>query len=282
MDTVDVERYRKRLLGIAYRILGTMSDAEDVAQETFLRWYHGGHSTSPPEAWLITVATRHSIDRLRARKKEQYLGPWRPEPVASDVESNPEARAVAEADLSLAYLWMLERLSPEERAALLLREVFGYSYQEIASILERSVGACRQSVSRAKKSVKNEKRGTIPENKDDLLRHFLHAMQTRDEAALVKLVASDARWIADGGGKIVGAATHIVNGHDRVSRMAFGVSRKFEGKVHGEIIGLLGEAAIAWKMGDHIFDVMSIASDGKHIGLFLSVLNPQKLRHLAA
>lgn len=159
MDVQYAEQYRKRLLGIAYRILGTMSDAEDVAQEALLRWYRSAKDARSPEGWPITVATRLSIDRLRARKNEQYAGPWLPEPVATDVESNPEARAVVETDLSMAFLLMLERLTPEERAALILREVFGRPYEEIATIFDRRADSCRQLVHRAKAAVQRDKSG---------------------------------------------------------------------------------------------------------------------------
>lgn len=275
----NVEYHRGRLLGIAYRVLGSMTDAEDVVQETFLRWYRHAPEVRSAEPWLVTVATRLAIDRLRIRQREQYVGPWLPEPVANDIDGNPESRAVAEADLSIAFLCVLERLTPEERVALVLREVFGYSYDELSEIIARRQDACRQLVHRAKVAVRSDRKKyeISASEKERLVRRFLKAMETGDQADVLQLVAPDSRWIADGGGKAVGAATQILEGHHRVSSMAVGLSRKISGLLSGEVIQLLGEPAIAWKLGDSVVDVIAIDTDGTHINGFYCILNPDKL-----
>lgn len=281
-DNLALER--AHLLDIVYRILGSMSDTEDVVQETLLRWHRKApDDVRSPRAWLVTVATRLAIDRLRARKTEHYVGPWLPEPVASDVHSNPEARAVAEADLSLAFLSMLERLTPEERAALILREVFQYSYDDISSIFDRRQDACRQLVHRAKSAVRgNRKRKMVrPADKERIVRLLLRAMESGDEITVLQLVAPDSHWISDGGGKVVGAATRIVKGYDRVTRLALGLSRRFVGRIAGRIVSLLGESAIAWYDGDALVDVVAIETDGERINGFYSVLNPDKLTRVS-
>jgi len=143
---------RPRLFAIAYRMLGTRADAEDVLQDAWLRWHHADQATlQSAEAWLVTVVTRLAIDRLRAAKteREAYVGWWLPEPLVELDERTPEAAAELAGELSVALLWVLERLSPEERAAFLLRQVFDHDYDEIATLLGKSEAACRQMVHRA-------------------------------------------------------------------------------------------------------------------------------------
>ncbi|HEX6630565.1 MAG TPA: sigma-70 family RNA polymerase sigma factor, partial [Gemmatimonadaceae bacterium] len=152
-DGTVFERHRARLFGIAYRMLGSVHDAEDVVQEAYLRWHRtDAAAVRAPEAWLVAVTTRLSIDRLRQTvvERERYTGAWLPEPIATGPEYAADRRADLASDLSMAFLVLLERLAPEERAALLLHDVFDSGYDEIARVLERSEAACRQLVHRAR------------------------------------------------------------------------------------------------------------------------------------
>src|SRR5690348_8683877 len=195
----EFERHRPRLFGIAYRMLGSRTDAEDVLQDAYLRWHRGtAEELRSAEAWLVTAVTRLCIDRLRAARteREAYVGPWLPEPLIGDTAPTPDARAELSSSLSIAFLVVLEQLAPEERAAFLLHEVFDSDYAEIAEILGKSEAACRQIVSRARKRVReNRPRVKVTEvARQRLLDRFVNAVQTQDKDALLALFAQDATW----------------------------------------------------------------------------------------
>src|SRR5688500_4711444 len=247
-DASMYERHWPRLWGIAYRMLGSVQDAEDVVQESFLRW-HGAdvEAVRMPEAWLVRVATRLSIDRLRlaASAREQYIGDWLPEPIATDDDSAPDRGVEQASDLSIGFLMLLERLGPEERAALLLREVFDAEYREIAEVLEKSEAACRQMVHRARVRVRSDhQRFFVPsEAKEQLLERFLEALAADDKDALLALVTDDATWISDSGGR-VRAARNVVRGADRIVRFALGIQHKWGSMLHHSVARINGEPAI--------------------------------------
>jgi RNA polymerase sigma-70 factor (ECF subfamily) len=214
---------RPRLFAIAYRMLGTRADAEDVLQDAWLRW----HQTDPTalqsaEAWLVTVVTRLSIDRLRAAKteREAYIGWWLPEPLVELDERTPEAAAELAGDLSVALLWVLERLSPEERAAFLLRQVFDHDYAEIAGLLGKTEAACRQMVHRAADRVQQERpRFDVSQDAHrSLLQKFMEAARTGQQDAIRALLADDVQLVGDGGGKVP-AFLHIVRDPDQVTQI---------------------------------------------------------------
>src|SRR5262249_28422460 len=196
---------RPRLYGIAYRMLGSRADAEDMLQEAYLRWHRSDpERVQTPQAWLVTTVTRLCIDRLRAARteREAYVGPWLPEPLIG--ESPPADRgAELASDLSVAFLVVLERLAPEERAAFLLHDVFDCEYAEIARILGKSETACRQIVHRAREHVRRERpRFHVSEAaRAKLLERFVAALRAQDHSALLALFAQDATWTSDGGGK---------------------------------------------------------------------------------
>src|SRR6266480_4359069 len=208
------ESYRTYLFAIAYRMLGSAMDAQDMVQETYLRY-----STTPPEtitslkAFLTTIITRLCMDQLHLarRKREVYPGPWLPEPIitTTTLESiNPEERVEREESISLAFLMLLEQLQPLERAVFLLREVFEYEYAEIAAFLDKSEVACRQWFSRAKKHLADRRPRfpPSPETHRQLLSGFLKAIQMGDMTTLMDMLAEDVTLWADGGGKVRGAA----------------------------------------------------------------------------
>lgn len=283
----DVEQYRRRLAGIAYRVLGSMSEAEDAVQEAYLRWHQqSGADVRVPEAWLTTVVTRICIDRARAmaRQRENYPGPWLPEPVSADSRLAPERRAEIAGDLSIALLVLLQNMSVEERVAFVLREGFGYSYEEIAAILQKKQDACRQLVHRAKHAIQSGRRqrnDVAREQHERILRRFLAAMEDGDEQTVLALIAPDATWTADGGGKAVGASIRILHGI-AVGKLAAGIAAKARGLASCGIVMLAGEPAIAWWYQGRLHGVWTIDTDGERIAAFHNVLNPDKLNRVSA
>jgi RNA polymerase sigma-70 factor (ECF subfamily) len=274
------EALRGRLFGLAYRMLGSRAEAEDLVQETYVRWHQTEHgSIENPEAWLVTTTTRLAIDRLRRLKteREAYVGPWLPEPIVTDAP--PDRDLDLAADLSMAFLTLLERLGPEERAALLLHDVFDVGYREIASVIERSEAACRQVVHRARERVRGDrKRFDVTESvKVDLLQRFMAATEARDEQALLELFAPDATWTADGGGKSAAAPLPIV-GNDRIARLVIGLREKFWAPDRTlEVATVNGEPGLRMRDGNRLTATMSIATDGERIFAVYAVVNPDKL-----
>jgi RNA polymerase sigma-70 factor (ECF subfamily) len=275
------EALRGRLFGLAYRMLGSRAEAEDIVQEAYLRWHETDRrQIENPEAWLVTAATRLAIDRLRRLKteREAYTGPWLPEPMVTRTPS-PDYHLDLADDLSIAFLTLLERLAPEERAAFLLHDVFDVGYGEIAGVLDRSEAACRQVVHRARERVRSDrKRFEVSDSaKTSMLEKFVAAMEARNEQALLALFAPDASWTADGGGK-VGAAPHPILGAERIARLVIGLREKFwaDGRVI-EVASINGEPGLCIRDGDRLTATMSIATDGERIYAVYAVVNPDKL-----
>ena len=278
-------RHRDRLLGIAYRMLGTVADAEDVLQDVYLRWHQADHAAvQNAEAWLVAVTTRLSIDRSRAAaaERERYVGSWLPEPIATSAESVTDRNAELASDLSMAFLVLLERLAPEERAALLLRDVFDAGYDEIARVLEKSESACRQMVHRARTRVSGERaRFDVPvETKERLLDRFLAALHADDRDAMMAVIAEDATFAADGGGKVA-AIRHVIQGAQKIARFLLAIESKWGRETRHVVQWINGEPAIVSYFGEQVFSTTSVESDGEHITAFYRVLNPEKLRHAA-
>ena len=205
MTDRELEALRRHGFGVAYRMLGSVSEAEDVAQEALLRLTRQDDPIDEPAAWMTTVTTRLSINVLRSARarREAYVGPWLPEPLLEDPTPGPAARAELADSLSLAMLALLERLTPVERAAYLLREVFGYEYAEIAVVIERTEVNSRQLVTRARKHLEASRPRFDADEaaRDELLERFLAAAEEGDLEALEELLAKDAALYADSGGK---------------------------------------------------------------------------------
>jgi len=275
------EAHRGRLWGVAYRMLGSRADADDMVQEAYLRW-HGAPTAEvrTPEAWLVTTTTRLCIDRLRQLRteREAYIGPWLPEPL---VEEAPAADAATElaSDLSMAFLALLERLAPEERAAFLLHDVFESDYDEIAGALGKSEAACRQIVSRARRRVREERPRVqvSAAARERLVESFMRAIELRDRDALLALFADEAALTSDGGGKAK-AAHKVVRGGASVVRFLLGVLRVAHGHLELEKVVVNGETGLAVRVDGQLVSVMSFATDGRQILGVYSVLNPDKLR----
>jgi RNA polymerase sigma-70 factor, ECF subfamily len=280
----DVERLRPRLFGIAYRMLGDVEEARDVVQEGYLRWHQAARAdVVAPEGWLVAAVTRVAIDRLRraATERAAYAGPWLPVPLAT--EPPPDRDAELASDLSMALLVLLERLAPEERAAFLLRDVFDAGYDEIARVLERSEAAARQVVHRARTRVRaGQARFAAPRDAHGrLLARFVEAVHAGDRDALLAVLAPDATFTSDGGGK-AGAARRVIHGADRVARLFLGIERKWSHLVTHRLAPVNGEPAIISEAMGRVIAVTAFASDGARLTDGFRVLNPDKLRHVGA
>jgi RNA polymerase sigma-70 factor (ECF subfamily) len=283
------ETYRAYLFSIAYRMLGSAMDAEDMVQETYLH----ARSTPPdaiasPRAFLTTILTRLCMDQLhRARRqRETYLGPWLPEPI-SDADAlaaaNPAERVDTEESVSLAFLVLLEQLHPVERAVFLLREVFEYDYGEIAAFLGKSEMNCRQAFSRAKKHLAKHRPRfpASPETHRQLLTSFLQAVQGGDTAALMNLLSEEVVLWADGGGKVKGAATRPVAGRLAVARFSIGATQRFlPAGSRVEVADINRQPAIVIRGADRVYLVLTIEVEVHTIRAVRIVANPEKLAHV--
>ena len=279
------QQYRPRLFGLAYRMLGTPADAEDVLHDAWLRLHaQDVAELDDPEAWLVTVTTRLALDRLRRAKaeREHYTGPWLPEPLVPDAE-HPEAEAERSETLTLSFLLLLERLSPEERAALLLHEVFDYSHGEAAAILGIAEDACRQRVHRAKQRLRDGRpRFSVDQAAQRrLLQRFVAAMAEPTLDTLQALFAEDAVHISDGGG-VARATLHPLYGAERLARLYLQLGRNLHGaEARYEAITLNGAPALLLRNDDMLIAAMWIECDGERITAIHALRHPDKLARLA-
>ncbi|MBO9715599.1 MAG: RNA polymerase sigma-70 factor [Pseudoxanthomonas sp.] len=293
MDTTaPFQTHRPRLLALAYRLLGSRADAEDVVQDAWLRWHQADRSAiADPEAWLVTATTRLGIDRLRAlrARREHYVGPWLPEPARiedgdafhderADQAPGPAQAAETAEQVSLAFLAVLERLGAEERAAFLLKEAFDYDYAQIAALLGQSETNCRQMVHRARQrlAAARPRFEVSPQRHRALLEKFMHAAQLGDRAALEDLLHADARLVSDGGGKAL-AVTRPLLGSERIARLFWAAYRRHDATVAWRIGRVNGEPAILRYRGNVLVAVMVAITDGERITELFNVANPDKL-----
>ena len=285
-----LEELRPGAFAVAYRMLGSVSEAEDIVQEALLRLHlklREGERIESPRAYLSTIVTRMCINQLQSARvrRESYVGEWLPEPLVDDLPSDPADHAEVADSLSLAFLVLLENLTPEQRAAFLLREVFDYPYEQIAAIIGTAEDNARQLVSRARKHV-NEARPRFEashERREQLASSFFAALRDGDLQALEKLLADDVVVHADGGG-LVRAITRPLYGRDRVARLLLKGMRAagpFGGwslrplQVNGQPGAMRCDAAGSLSA----VLVLDIADDG-HIHAVRAIANPDKLRHL--
>ncbi|MFI0505540.1 RNA polymerase sigma-70 factor [Streptomyces albogriseolus] len=283
------EEHRPVLMGVAYRMLGRVADAEDVVQDAWLRW-SGGDRTAvrEPRGFLVRITTRLAVDRLRQIKArgETYVGPWLPEPYATDfgggVTDTAERAELADS-VSLAVLVVMETLSPLERAVFVLREAFGYPYADIAAVLDRGEAAVRQLAARARRHV-DERRPRYdvdPAHRRDLTERFLDAAAGGDLARLMELLAPDVRLVGDSGGK-ARAPLRVLDGADHVGRFFVGVAAKGLPDASVRMAELNGGPAVLVLSGGKPDTVVQIDADGDRIRTVYVVRNPDKLAALAA
>jgi RNA polymerase sigma-70 factor (ECF subfamily) len=289
------EPYRRRLLGLAYRMLGSMADAEDAVQETYLRW-HGTNreAISDPRAFLMTTTTRICLDMLtsaRARR-EEYVGPWLPEPIVDTAALAPDSETELAEDLSIALLLTLDRLSSLERAAFLLHDVFDFSFAEVARALDRSEAACRQLASRARAHVRAARpRGAVAPHASSpeidarhaaLLSTFITATRSGDLQALTSLLAADVRVVTDGGGKAA-AALNVIEGTDRAARFLVGAARKgWRDDFTLRLATINGLPGVIVDAPGGPVQTSAFEIEGGVITALYIVRNPDKLQHLGA
>ncbi|HEX6993354.1 MAG TPA: RNA polymerase sigma factor SigJ [Gammaproteobacteria bacterium] len=279
------DEQRPRLFGLAYRMLSTRADAEDVLQDAYLRWRSiDGDRIDSAQAWLTTVVTRLAIDRLRRARieREAYFGPWLPEPLSEDDVPSPEAALELEGDLSIAFLVLLETLSPQERAAFLLHDVFDEDYADVAKMLGKSEAACRQMVHRARERVTAKRRRFVvdDETRIRMLRKFIDAAASGDRDAIKALFAPDAKHVSDGGGK-GRAAIRPLHGAERIAWLWFAVAARSRGRVERRIVRVNGEPAFATWFDGRLHSVAVLETDGERIYSHYTIANPDKLRSFA-
>ena len=281
------DQYRGLLFSIAYRMVGSVTDAEDMLQETFIRWQQASNGDiRSPKAFLITIVSRLCINHLQSARvqREEYVGEWLPEPLVTDPSGDPLGILQADESLSMAFLVLLERLTPVERAVFLLREVFDYKYSEIAAALNLTEANCRQILRRSRQHVRAVRprfRASARE-RDDLLERFLQATGNGDMEALVGLLSSDVVLHSDGGGKAL-AVPKPIYGSDRVARGILGALRKLVPKnLVQRIVQINGEPGLVNYLDGQPFSVLSLdVSEGRIRSIYL-VTNPEKLSHLPA
>ncbi len=278
-------RHRPLLLSIAYRMLGTWADAEDMVQDTFVRWQRAAEQEiASPRAFLVTITSRLCINHLESARvrREEYVGQWLPEPFVSAPGGDPDAIVHVDESVSMAFLVLLERLTPPERAVFLLREVFDYPYEEIATVVGQSATTCRQILTRARRHVSEARRcaPVSPQHRVALVERFVEASAGGDLRRLVALLAEDVVLYADGGGKAA-AIPRPVRGAERVSRLLANAVRKFIPEdVERRVLEVNGAPAIVTFRHGAPLSVVSLDVDGDRITAIYIVSNPDKLHRL--
>jgi RNA polymerase sigma-70 factor (ECF subfamily) len=285
---------RRRLINLAYRLLGSLAEAEDAVQETYARWYamsaQQQDAIASPGAWLTTVASRICLDLLgsaRARR-ERYVGQWVPEPLPEQAEwisgrpggatPDPADRVTLDESVSMAFLVVLESMTPAERVALILHDVFGYSFPEVAEMAGRTPAACRQLASSARRRLRAARvPATPPARQARLVREFRRAWQARDIGALIGLLDPGARMVADGGG-LASAALHPIEGGEHVARYLADLAGRTPGVVTIMERTVNGQPGLVAQQDGVIVTVFAFDIAGDRITRIWAVRNPDKLR----
>jgi RNA polymerase sigma-70 factor (TIGR02957 family) len=288
IELEQLERYRGLLFSIAYRMVGEVGDAEDVVQEAYIRAHRvlaDGGDIHEPKAFLTEVTTRLAIDHLRSARvrRERYVGPWLPEPLVEDTEPSPEERTEEIESLSIAFLVVLETLSPVERAVFLLHDVFGFDFEEVAAAVDRSAANARQIAVRARKHIeaRRPRFDPSPERKQELAERFFAAISGADVDGLVQMLSKDAVMVADGGGKGQ-ALTKPVQGAMQIARFLAGLGRaakQQDGRF--TLVTVNGQpGAIAHIEGGHVVSTVSLEIAEDKVVAIHAVVNPDKLERV--
>ncbi|MDG4826435.1 RNA polymerase sigma factor SigJ [Asanoa sp. WMMD1127] len=284
-DLNEIMSERRQLINVAYRLLGSLADAEDVVQETYARWYAMSRAqqeaVESPGAWLTTVASRICLDQLRSARarRERYVGEWVPEPLPENATgvTDPADRVTLDESVSMAFLVVLDSMTPAERVAFVLHDVFRYPFGEVAEIVGRTPAACRQLASSARKRIGDARPSTAPDaQRAGLVRDFKRAWEAQDIEGLVGLLDPDATAVGDGGG-VVNAAPHPIVGGPDVARYMANLAVRASGvtlverTVNGDpgLVGVLDGTTVV---------VMAFDVAGDRISRIWAVLNPEKLR----
>lgn len=288
------ETYRPLLFSIAYRMLGSAMEAEDIVQDVYLRWQRTApEAVRSPKAFLSTIVTRLCLNQLESARsrRETYIGFWLPEPVLTGPDAgpahtvltaSPAEQAELHESISLAFLVLLEQLTPVERAVFLLREVFNYDYAEIAGILDKNEPACRQLFSRARQHIARHRPRfkPAPDHHRRLLGEFMQAVSTGELNELVSLLADDVTMWADGGGKVRGAATQTLHGPIVVAQFVLGSTRFLPPDYQAEIAEVNGQPAAIVRVDHEAILIIAIEVDGDHVREIRVIGNPDKLKRV--
>ncbi len=285
MDTTQTfTQYRPLLFSIAYKMLGSVMEAEDIVQEAFLRWRENvGEEIRSPKSYLSTIVTRLSIDRLRSAQlqRESYIGPWLPEPLITEKGQSTAEIVSTNEHISMAFLVLLERLSPVERAVFLLREVFDYDYSDIAEIVDKSEANCRQIFRRAKLRVdESQNRFNPPPTKQQMMvQQFLNTVSSGDMSGLINLLSEDIGLYSDGGGKVT-AARKPVLGSQKVATFLFNLSKRAPPDYSFQVTWINGQIGIINYFGRLPQSVFTFDLEGDQIKKIYAVVNPDKLKNI--
>jgi RNA polymerase sigma-70 factor (ECF subfamily) len=280
-----LDEYRPLLFSIAYRMTGSVADAEDMLQETFIRWQEARRSdVVSAKAFLVTIVTRLCINHLQSARvqREQYVGQWLPEPIATGPEGDPSLVVGTDDSLSVAFLVLLERLTPAERAIFLLREVFDYEYPDIASTLGRSEAGCRQLFRRAQQNIGAARRRFTASaaERRQLLERFLQAARSEDLTGLLDLFSSNVVLRSDGGGKAI-AVPNLIQGAENVARAILGSLGKLVPKnLVSRTTQMNGAPAIISYLNRKPYSVISLGVGEEHVLEIYVLTNPDKFSHL--
>jgi len=277
----EFEAHRNLLFAIAYRMVGTVSDAEDLVQEAYVRWQGSAGEVQAPKAFLTTVVTRLAIDHLKSARvrRETYIGPWLPEPLLTVQSPSADQNLALAESLSTAFLILLEHLTPVERAAFLLREIFDYDYDEIAAVLDKNEANCRQIVKRAKDHLQGRQRH-LPVSRhaqEALLVEFRKACEQGDMEGLLAILSDDAILYSDGGGKIA-AAVNPIYGADRVARFLLGITAKGGPGRVARVAEVNGAPGLIVERDGVLDSIISFELNGDKIQTIYGVRNPDKLK----
>jgi RNA polymerase sigma-70 factor (ECF subfamily) len=286
VDSLETyEEWRPFLFGIAYRMLGSVTDAEDILQEAFLRW-HGAdrEPIESPKAWLSTVVTRLCINHLNSARvqREHYVGPWLPEPIVTDPADPHRDNGQLAESLSQAFLVLLESLGPTERAVFLLREVFNYEFEEIAHIVGKNAANCRQLLSRARQYVADKKPRfeSSPAQAEGILNQFLQSLESGEVDSLLAVLSDDVSVVTDGGG-FTNAALRPIVGADKVSRFLLRAARKFglDARVY-RYASINNQPGFIGSVDGQAVQVAVFEIVSGRIQTIRFINNPAKLKHL--
>lgn len=276
---------RSLLFGLAYRMLGSVAEAEDAVQDVYLRWQKAATedtSIRSPKAWLIAATTRLCIDRLRSarRQREEYFGVWLPEPLVQSAAAGPVQPALADS-LSTAFLLLLETLTPDERAIFLLHEAFDYNHGEIAEIVGKSEANCRQIIRRAKEHLgqRRERQPADPAHAEALVQRFLAAAREGELSDFLSVLTTDSKLYTDGGGR-VRAAPAPINGADRIARFLLGIRANVPQGTRYRFAPVNGGLGVVAEVDGKPLAVMTFTFDGDRIAGIYSVSNPEKLQRV--
>jgi RNA polymerase sigma-70 factor, ECF subfamily len=281
----EFEAYRALLFSIAYRMTGSAADAEDLVQDAYVRYASADREVvRDVKAFLVTILTRLALDKLKSaqHQREEYIGPWLPEPVLTGIDGDPYARATRDEQIELALLRTLERLAPQERAVFLLHEVLDHDHNEIAELLEITPASSRQILHRAKERVAAEKPrfAPPPEEQRRIIERFMAALAAGNVDALRDVLAEDVVSIGDGGGKSF-AAKRPIAGFDAVARLWMGLAAKFTEGLEITLGEANGAPALLASRDGELQNVLTFTFDGARIAELVSVVNPEKLQFAA-